>query len=508
MARRTLSALEFPTLNTYFANAAAIDWNSWKNELYRFSDDLDTYADSSLGAPDVQKKARWKDAVKTLLVRKSEFEAAKLQYLNERKSSADDAQIARKKLMGGSPIGEKRPLPGCPENVRSKQPKRTHNIQLPSTPIKAISSILDGPCVQEGDNLAVSTVSERLSASILELESEEVLINGVDAGRLLQDIQRRILKEDADISLQDTEDYLGVFSCLLITPLRPIAYQNHITAEDWAKLWCHFEPRLLPEIDDMTSLLPDVKAMLKANRDGRRWTPRMPDDRDTTQCARALTLQNLQQHLDEEEPERLLEPTWTVKHVVPLLCMLIDPHLDYNIDNATEASNLRPDVNIHMRRRTCLSKRALMACEIKSPWASPLEKKKDKARSVLHCVDWFKHEYHGFYFHDLTIPKVAVHLTGLEGRVYEVYMLPKMFVAVEVGRMTVPRDLGNGSALAITESILSTEVLMDRISKIKQYALAQASRKPGQEDSPSRLPPTPLKVDTKRQRKTVIKLTS
>ncbi|KAI9008015.1 hypothetical protein BC832DRAFT_402671 [Gaertneriomyces semiglobifer] len=160
-------------------------------------------------------------------------------------------------------------------------------------------------------------------------------------------------------------------------------------------------------------------------------------------------------------------------------------------DSTTEYNALRPDVHVHLSGGHF--QRAVASFEIKSPWASSKETQKDLARVILSCISYHKQDEKHYDTEDEIPANLGVHLAGREGRVYEVFLYKALYLAVEIGDLTVPTVLTRGKIKAIASSVNQWNTLMNRITRTKKNMLRHAIRP----RSVSLLPPTPDKKTTK-----------
>ncbi|TPX65473.1 hypothetical protein SpCBS45565_g05172 [Spizellomyces sp. 'palustris'] len=206
----------------------------------------------------------------------------------------------------------------------------------------------------------------------------------------------------------------------------------------------------------------------------------------------------------------MVEATWIARYIAPLLPLKADSDIELTLDSTTDYSTKRPDLFFSLSKDACRSGRAIAAVEIKSPWAASTEKRKDLARVTLACIQYHKEDHYNFTSGNEAQVKIAVHLPGMHGSVYEVYLLKKIFIAVEIGSISLPTALSSRHELALVDAIMRMEILMQRIRKVKSYMLAYGTRNTA--ESPERLPASPSEnarqKATKRTRRTSISQTN
>ncbi|KAJ3176809.1 hypothetical protein HDU85_006519 [Gaertneriomyces sp. JEL0708] len=312
-----------------------------------------------------------------------------------------------------------------------------------------------------------------LSLSALK-EQEEVIINDVNVAKVLSIYQRQLLAQDDEISMTETEKFLAVHSCLLVSEQRPHAYRNAISETNWKKLRQGFEHRQMsgPCPRAVAELLPVVRNMVQAKVNDEPWLPAMPKRLTKASEARHKCLCRLSE-VTCYALKKNWEPDWVEKNVGAFLPLLRDRGLEATIDSPTEYDLRRPDVFIKLAPSVCATERALASWEIKSPFASKVEQGGKGER----------------FGKSDNVYKIAVYLPGESGTVYEVYLFPKVFLAVEVGRISVPTVLSMGQDMKIVASIFEMEELFLRIRHLKMDMLWETLEMT-QEDL---LPPTPKK---------------
>ncbi|KAJ3187658.1 hypothetical protein HDU85_006050 [Gaertneriomyces sp. JEL0708] len=378
-----------------------------------------------------------------------------------------------------------------------------------SSPVSAVSD--DHP--EADDNLC--EWRQRVVDSLAALKAqEEVLLNGVNAAKVLRKYQKVLLsshRKGAPIELKDTAKALAVYGCLLLADQMPAEYHSCVTVEEYRKLVAHFSRRRLPpvELESLAPIIPVVRSMAAAVLERRgAWLPPQLDPRTCKEeeIARQQCYGSLVTSLRAEEVGNCQESTWVSRHVVPLLPLIRSWDIDYDIDATTDYNNKRPDVFLKLANHIEYSGRAICSWEVKPPGASTVEKQKDLARVIISCIRYLTLDYSKFAGESTALHKLAVHLPGSQGTVYEVFLMPKMFVAVEVGKVTLPVSLGSGQEIPVALAIRQMEILFERVRKLKYIMLHDTVRVLG--SGKSLLPPTPAKKTKPKPRSTRVQVES
>ncbi|KAJ3181071.1 hypothetical protein HDU85_003776 [Gaertneriomyces sp. JEL0708] len=381
--------------------------------------------------------------------------------------------------------------------VRTPPSKKRRAASTPTIPTR--SPVFSGP--SSPDDLC--EWRQRVCESVTALKGHEVLLNGVNAAKILKRFQKVLLashSEKASIDLKETEVALAAHGCLLLTDRKPPAYHACVTDEEYRQLVDHFDERSLPVLDTDWDTFAEVVSVLysltAAVKDGRqtRWIP-PPLDPETcseTEVARHRCYNSLASLLSPTENMQCLESTWISRHVLPLLSLLRSEDIDFEIDSTTEYNNKRPDMFFKIGSHCRGAGRAICSWELKAPAKGPV---------IIACIQYLKAE-HSRYVGEVTAQfKLAVHLPGWQGTVYEVFLLPKMFIAVEVGKLTLPRSLASGQEIPIATAIRQWEILFHRVRRVKDAMVHDTERARG--ESGSLLPPTPSKKAKRKPRAAV-----
>ncbi|KAJ3187642.1 hypothetical protein HDU85_006032 [Gaertneriomyces sp. JEL0708] len=357
------------------------------------------------------------------------------------------------------------------ETCPSKRP-RSSSLPIPDMPGGRVLA-------REGSPQSVASYSQswdaddlcewrqRMVDSLAALKVQEVMLNGVDAAKVLRKYQKVLLdshREEASIEVKHSEMFLAVHGCLLLTTKMPSAYHSCVTEADYRKLVAHFSQRKLPPVDmeSLVSIAPVVRSMAVAVQEKRR----------------------------------------VAKHILPFMPLRRSEDIAYDVDATTEYSNMRPAVVLKLGEHCTHPNRAISSWELKTPGASAVEKAKDLGRVINSCIQYLKSE-HDQYVGELTLQyKLAVYFPGRQGTVYEVYLLPKMFIAVEIRSVTLPVSLESCEEIPVATAIRQMEIYFERVRELKEYMLHDTVRAAG--SGGRLLPPTPSKKTTAKPRSTKV----
>ncbi|KAI9105719.1 hypothetical protein DFS34DRAFT_681873 [Phlyctochytrium arcticum] len=290
---------------------------------------------------------------------------------------------------------------------------------------------------------------------------QPTLLDDVNVSEAMASIQNFLLQKKDETTLKDTHEYLALHSCLLLTDVQPRLYQTFISEKDWATLLRHFVSRALeqPTLDEVGMAQSLILETL-TSKSGIPASLAVESDDDMGTATVKNILQQLCPYLQAAEPKKVGEPTWMIRYVAPLFASLLSEKTDVTFDNTTSYGATRPDVFV-MDRET---QRSILTTEIKSRFAGMVEKKKDLARVLVRCIEGVAKD--AFKWENKSAPvKMALHLPGDLGTVYEVFLFNRVYVAVDVGSLRVTTVLTQRNSLMMAEAICGAFRVQERIRR-------------------------------------------
>ncbi|KAI8586548.1 hypothetical protein BDZ88DRAFT_286731 [Geranomyces variabilis] len=199
----------------------------------------------------------------------------------------------------------------------------------------------------------------------------------------------------------------------------------------------------------------------------------------------AACLENLAPYITPLEPSETSESDWTIKFVVPYSRLLLGPKLEVKFDCRTDSRPQRPDLRIYVNKGR--HTRCVLWCEAKTKWAKAAEVKEEVARVIERTMDAFRDEVS--FFHTDRSPKLAVSIVDQRGTVYAVFLYLKLFLAVEIGSVTLATSITPETQHVCESAIQSWRGLRALVIRLSQK-MAMPATLPSVNRAPSMLPPT------------------
>ncbi|KAJ3165125.1 hypothetical protein HDU88_004844 [Geranomyces variabilis] len=195
-------------------------------------------------------------------------------------------------------------------------------------------------------------------------------------------------------------------------------------------------------------------------------------------------LDQLGQHVKALKPCKTSEADWTTKFVLPFFGLLEAPNLVRKFDCRSDTGPERPDIHVFLQQG--VHQRSVIRTETKTKWAPVAETKKEVGRVIESTMKALRVEA-PFFHHDPS-PKLAMSIVDSEGTVFAVFLYSKLYIAVEVGRVTIATSLTLQDKEQLGDAIRSwrgLRTLVDRVLK----SMRKPAVRPSMKHAPSLVPP-------------------
>ncbi|KAJ3136065.1 hypothetical protein HDU90_003468 [Geranomyces variabilis] len=170
------------------------------------------------------------------------------------------------------------------------------------------------------------------------------------------------------------------------------------------------------------------------------------------------------QHVKALKPCKTSEADWTTKFVLPFFGLLEAPNLTRKFDWRSDTGSERPDIHVFLQQG--VHQRSVIRTEIKTKWAPVAETKKEVSGVIDSTMKALRVEA-PFFHHDPS-PKLAMSIVDSEGNVFAVFLYSKLYIAVELGRVTIATSLTLQDKEQLGDAIRSwrgLRTLVDRVLK-------------------------------------------
>ncbi|KAJ3148368.1 hypothetical protein HDU86_007477 [Geranomyces michiganensis] len=340
-----------------------------------------------------------------------------------------------------------------PEAAAQQQPSIVGS--TPSTP-------------QQEEYSLLAEARSRLEAGLREEVPPPVEIGGVHCGRLLQKVQKLLIKNHAQLEDADYVAIAATFSTLVIPATSPTLYRSYLPDNSaWRSIRNCLTVRELPQLhEDESTMAADlvglVSEMVELKRTEAFWYPSAPGG--PVNDMHMTMLRRIFDSLCEESPEDKNPTTWIARIVAPLLGLTFDDQIAVHYDIPTSTSTARPGIVFTS------GDHVLLVGEIITPNAKRAKLGEKMARLIKRGTEALKETVTTYDFNGKNPSMFILRVDGLQASVYELNLAKRMFYLHNVGNIFIPTTLNSDSVDCIAVAVFRFAALLRRLHRLKEAA--------------------------------------